>query len=408
MPEIPNSRRWTLVGLLFLAALINYLDRATISVALPAISADFTLTPASEGLLLSAFFWSYALMQIPMGWLADRWNVRWLYAAAFAVLSLACGLTGIVGSFAMLILLRILLGIGASIYMPGSTKVVSECFPAQERGLPSGIFDSGTNAGIVVGMMLVAFLVAKSGWRNMFIVIGFLALIWIIPWVLLFPSWLTARQPVRLSAKTRLPSSAGITLNRNLLGASLGWLCYSYFGYMTMAWLPDYFVKVRHLTLLKAGVFSALPFLVWAAAEPVGGWVADSMIRRGLNPTRVRKRAIAAAFMTGLLLIPAVWVTSVTTALVLICGSSLVGFGAGNILVVFQSCAPPEEVGMWMGVGNFTGNIGGILSPLVTGILIGRTGSYFAGFALAPFVLLGGLACFVFMVGKLQPPTTSL
>ncbi|MGH9469440.1 MAG: MFS transporter, partial [Terriglobia bacterium] len=126
--------------------------------ALPAISVDFSLTPASEGLLLSAFFWSYALMQIPMGWLADRWSVRWLYAGAFAVLSLACGLTGIVGSFAMLILLRILLGIGASIYMPGSTKVVSECFPPQERALPSGVFDSGTNAGIVVGMLLVAFL----------------------------------------------------------------------------------------------------------------------------------------------------------------------------------------------------------------------------------------------------------
>ncbi|MGH9451474.1 MAG: MFS transporter [Terriglobia bacterium] len=401
MPEITNSRRWTLVGLLFLAALINYLDRATISVALPAISIDFSLTPASEGILLSAFFWSYALMQIPMGWLVDRWNLRWLYAGTLALFSLACGLSGLVESFAMLILLRIVLGVGASVYMSGSTKVVSECFPPQERGLPSGVFDAGTNAGLVVGMLFIAILVAKSGWRHMFMIVGFLALLWIIPWVLAFPPALAAN---RAEPKRRKSSFGRATVNRNLIGASLGFLCYSYFGYMTMAWLPDYFVKVRHLTLLKAGAFSALPFLVWAVAEPLGGHAADSMIRRGMDPTRVRKRLIAVAFVTGLLLIPAVWVTSATAALVLVCASSLVGFGAANVLVIFQTCAPPQEVGTWMGIGNFMGNIGGILSPLVTGILIGRTGSYFAGFALAPLVLLAGLACFMLIVGKLEPP----
>ncbi|MGH9327281.1 MAG: MFS transporter [Terriglobia bacterium] len=405
MTSLSNSRRWTLVGLLFLAALINYLDRATLSIALPAISNDFSLNPTSEGLLLSAFFWSYALMQIPMGWLADRWNLRWLYAGAFALLSLTCGLTGIVGSFAMLIFLRVLLGVGASIYMPGSTKVVSQTFPPEERGLPSGVFDSGTNAGLVVGMLFVAILVAKTGWRHMFMLVGFLALIWIIPWVLAFPHALSEQHS---TPKTDKGSLRGATLNRNLLGASLGYLCYSYFGYMTMAWLPDYFVKVRHLTLLKAGAFSALPFLVWAVSEPIGGWVADTLIRRGMDSTRVRKSTIAFSFVTGLLLIPGVWVRSETAALVLICASSLVGFGAGNILAIFQICAPPQEVGTWMGVGNFTANIGGILSPLVTGIVISRTGSYFAGFALAPLVLLCGLACFVFLVGKVQQAPSSV
>ncbi|MGH9469116.1 MAG: MFS transporter, partial [Terriglobia bacterium] len=249
---------------------------------------------------------------------------------------------------------------------------------------------------------------AKSGWRHMFMLIGFLALLWIIPWVMAFPSALSSRPLAGNSEKPRRPAFGGISFNRNLVGASLGWLCYSYFGYMTMAWLPEYFVNVRHLTLLKAGVFSSLPFLVWAVSEPLGGWAADSMIRRGMDPTRVRKTVIAAAFVTGLLLIPAVWVTSVKAALVLICASSLVGIGTGNILAIFQTCAPPEQVGSWMGIGNFTGNIGGILSPLVTGILIGSTGSYFAGFALAPIVLLAGLACFLFIVGKLQPPPISL
>ncbi|MGH9326408.1 MAG: MFS transporter [Terriglobia bacterium] len=397
---ISSRRRWALVWLLFIASLINYLDRATLSVALPSISRDFSLTPTSQGLLLSAFFWSYALMQIPAGWLADHVDLRWLYAGCFALWSVACGLTGIVESFALLIALRILLGIGESIYLPGSTKVVSESFMPSERGLPSSIFDCGTRAGLAVGLLTMAWLVVESGWRHMFMLVGFFALLWIIPWILTFP----ATPPGRRQTSER-GSSRRVTFNRNLVGSSLGFLCFGYFGYLLMTWLPDYLVTVRHLTPLKAGAFSSLPFLIWAIAEPAGGWFSDRVIARGADPTRVRKGVIAAAFLCGLLLIPAARVESVTAAIALICGSSLVGFGSGNILVVFQTCAPPQEVGTWMGIGNFTGNIGGVLSPLVTGLLIARTGSYFAGFALAPIVLLGGLVCFVFLVGKVEPPS---
>lgn len=397
--QISNSRRWTLVGLLFLAALINYLDRATLSIALPEIGKDFSLTPASEGILLSAFFWSYALMQIPMGWLADRWNVRWLYAGAFALLAFACGFTGLVESFGMLIFSRILLGVGASVYMPASTKVVSKLFAPEERGLASGVFDSGTNSGLVVGMLTVALLVATFGWRHMFMMVGALALLWIVPWLLVFPHALAESFP---TPKTEHRSFfGGITFNRNLVGASLGYFCSSYFGYLTMTWLPDYLVKVRHLPLMTAGALSSLPFLVWALSEPLGGWIADHLIRRGMDPSRVRKTIIAVAFSTGLLIIPGLWAKSMSSAMIFICASNLVGLAAGNILAVFQTCAPPDQVGRWMGFGNFIANIGGVLSPLITGIVISATGSYMAGFSLAPIALLFGVVCFAFVVGKL-------
>jgi MFS family permease len=398
---ISNSRRWTLVGLLYLAALINYLDRAALSVALPDIAKDFSLTPASEGLLLSAFFWSYALMQVPMGWLADRWNVRWLYAGSFALLSFSFGLTGLVQSFVMLILVRVLLGVGASVYMPGSTKIVSEMFAPEERGLASGAFDAGTNSGIVVGMLSVAFLVATFGWRHMFMLIGALALLWIIPWLLVYPPHLTASRSKQQGTKTSLK---GITFNRNLIGAALGYFCSSYFGYMMMTWLPDYLVNVRHLPLLKAGAWASLPFIVWVAAELLGGWTADRLIRRGMSATRVRKGVIAIGFLAGLLLIPGLFAKNGTTAMILISASSFAGFGAGNILAIFQTCAPPDQVGRWMGFGNFIANIGGVLSPLITGLVIGATGSYLVGFSLAPVALLCGIGCFVFIVGKVQQP----
>src|SRR6266480_7038673 len=144
LPNVSNKRRWSIVGLLFTASLINYLDRAAISFALPLISREFHLTSESKGLLLSSFFWSYAIMQIPIGWCADRFNLRWLYAGAFALWSFAQGLTGFVGSVGMLIGCRIVLGIGESIYLVGGTKAISLFFPLSQRGLPCGLFDSGT------------------------------------------------------------------------------------------------------------------------------------------------------------------------------------------------------------------------------------------------------------------------
>src|SRR5262245_7745326 len=124
----PNSRRWTIVGLLFTASLINYFDRATISFALPLISKTLNLGPEAKGILLSAFFWSYALMQVPMGFFADRVNLRWFYAGAFILWSVAQGLTGFAGTLGALVGLRMLLGIGEAIYLPGGTRIVSLLF----------------------------------------------------------------------------------------------------------------------------------------------------------------------------------------------------------------------------------------------------------------------------------------
>jgi MFS family permease len=404
MPEISNRRRWSLVGLLFIATFVNYLDRATISVALPLISIDLSLSPMSKGVLLSAFFWSYALMQIPMGWLVDRFTLRWLYAASFVVWSLACALTGLAQTFAILIILRILLGIGEAIYSPGSLKFISEAFSAQERGLPTGLFDCGSRTGLAVGAVMIGWLVTVVGWRRMFVLVGVSALFWVIPWVLTFPPHFGVD---RKSRPPDRPFLRSVTFNRNLLGISLGYLCFGYYSYMLLTWLPDYFVQVRHLTLMHAALFTSLPFLIWAVAEPAGGLISDRLIKRGMDPTRVRKGVITVAFMSGLLLIPAMYVNSVTAAVFLLCGSCFVGFGSANLLVIFQTCAPPEQVGIWTGIGNFAGNIGGVLSPLITGFLISRTRSYIGGFVLAPIVLLTGLACYLFIVGKLEPPAVS-
>jgi ACS family D-galactonate transporter-like MFS transporter len=405
LPIVSNSRRWTVVGLLFTASLINYLDRAAISFALPLISKDFHLTPETKGLLLSSFFWSYALMQVPIGWCADRFNLRWLYAGAFALWSLAQGLTGLAGTLEVLIMFRILLGIGESIYLPGGVKIITLLFSGKERGLPSGLFDFGTRTGLILEGILVPWLLVRHGWRYTFLLLGFAGLIWIIPWLLVFPNRVRAvnNVPVASLVQKSAPIRWDALLNRDLLGICLGFFCFDYYWYVLVTWLPDYLVTVRHLTIVQAGFYGSLVFFTFGVCEPIGGWVADALIRRGWNETRTRKGIVTVAFIMGVFLIAAMRASNTSVAIWLLVAAALVGLATGNLLVILQCCAPFEKVGIWTGAENFAGNLAGIVAPLAVGFLIKRSGSYVPGFELGAIILLIGLLAYWFVVGELRP-----
>jgi ACS family D-galactonate transporter-like MFS transporter len=396
--------RWTIVGLLFMASLINYFDRATISFALPLISTELHLGPESKGVLLSAFFWSYTLMQIPMGVLADRVNLRWLYAGAFTLWSLAQGLIGFASGLGSLIALRVLLGIGEAIYLPGGSKIVSLLFPPEKRALPNGLFDAGTRTGLVTEGVLVPWMLIHYGWRASFSLVGFAALIWLIPWFLATPRELRVPPTARTAAHSVPFGQRVLTLvtNRNLLGICLGFFCFDYYWYFLVNWLPDYLVTSRGLTMMRAGIYAALPYLVFGVSEPVGGWIADRLIGAGWNETKVRKGIVTFAFLTGLMLIPAARVTTPGAALALIMGGCLVGLATGNLLVILQNCAPRAEIGLWTGIYNFVGNIAGILSPIITGVLISKTGSYTPPFVLAAALIAAGPLAFWLIVGEVK------
>jgi MFS transporter, ACS family, D-galactonate transporter len=403
--QVTNRRRWTIVGLLFVASLINYFDRATIAFALPLISRDLQLGPEAKGVLLSAFFWSYALMQIPMGVLADRVNLRWLYAAAFTLWSVSQGLVGFATGLGALIAFRVLLGVGEAIYLPGGSKIVSLLFTPAERGLPSGLFDAGTRTGLVIEGVLVPWMLTRYGWRTTFAAVGFSALVWLIPWFAATPRNLQGRAAHPAHVHDPIPHRLRVlATNRNMIGICAAFFCFDYYWYFLVNWLPDYLVTARGLTLLRAGIYAALPYLVFGASEPLGGWIADRLVMAGWSQTRARKTVVTVALLTGLFLIPASRVTSPLAAVALIIGGCLVGLATGNLLVILQACSPPEEIGLWTGAYNFVGNIAGILSPLMTGVLIAATGSYAPAFVLAAVLIaLGPLALWL-VVGELKPP----
>jgi MFS family permease len=384
---VSAARRWTIAGLLFASGLINYLDRSIVAVALPLIALDLHLGPASKGVLLSAFFWSYAIMQVPMGWIADRFHLRWVYAGFFVAWSLACGFTGFAGALGTLIVLRIVLGIGESIYVPGGMKIVSLLFERKERGLASGLMNCGTRAGLAVGAPVIAWLVVRVGWKNSFFVIGFSSLVWLVPWLLTFPS----RNRLPVAPAQGKPGSMIGRFDRNLLALCVGQICYSYYWYLLVTWLPDYLVESRHMPIQKAAGFAVVPYLTYAIGEPLGGWLADRLIRRGWRESRARKTIITVAFLTSLMLLPAGLASDDVFAVMLLGGAALVGLSTGNILALLQMAAPQDEVGLWSGIQNFAGNLSGIVAPLATGLLIARTGSHYPGFVVAVVVLLTGI-----------------
>jgi MFS family permease len=401
--SVTNARRWTIVWLLFAASLINYFDRQTLSYALPILAKDFHLDKWQQGWIASAFFWTYTSLQIPLGLCADRFNLRWLYAGAFALWSFAQGLTGFAGSLAMLIGCRMLLGVGEAIYLVGGTKVVSLFFPLAQRGLPCGLFDAGTRTGLVLEGLTIGLLLQTFGWRVTFAIVGFAALVWLVPWFLVTPAQMRDTTHAGES-RPRVTWSQFATLlrNRDLLGVLLGFFCFDYFWYVLITWLPSYLYDVRQMTILKAGIFASLPYLVFGVCQPLGGWVADRLIRNGWDAARTRKSIISVAFLSGLLIIPAAHVDSAKAALLLIMGACFVGLSAANQLVLLQGCTPPKQVGLAVGVYNTVGNIAGILTPLITGYIIKVTGSYTPAFVLAAVMLALSQLSYWFIVGPMR------
>jgi MFS transporter, ACS family, D-galactonate transporter len=403
--QLSNLKRWGAVWLMFLAAVINFIDRGSLSVALPLIAAEMNFSPAVQGTLLSSFFWSYAAMQIPMGWAVDRFDAKWVYACAFALWSMACGLTGLAGTLATLAIVRMILGIGESAYFASSTKLVSQLFPPAERGFPTGLFECGTSFGLAIGTVLTAYLSEKFGWRTMFAIIGFSGLVWLIPWIRFVPP--RRQTPFGMISAPNLAVGASerwITVNRNLVGVCIGFFCYNYRWYLLMTWLPTYLVKERGMTLLGAGIMAALPYWVYASMQPLGGRLGDVLIRRGLDASKVRKGLVVCGCVCGLLILPVPLMPSVPLVFALLMVSSLTGLAVANMMVIQQACAPPTEVGRWAGVMNCSGNLAGVAAPFVTGLLVGRTGSYMVPFALGGLIMIPGILAYLFVVDKVAPP----
>jgi MFS family permease len=397
-----SNREWRVLALLVASGFINYIDRTNLSVGATNIQHEFRLTSVQLGLLLGAFFFTYALSQLlgVAGWLVDRFHVSWILAAGFFLWSGAMGSTGLARSFVALFATRLMLGLGESVAYPSYSRILVNSFPEEHRGLTNAWIDAGTKSGPALGSLLGAITMASFGWRAVFVGLGFGSLLWLVPWLIWMPRGRAYSAPVDQSS---VPSVFRILVQRSAFFSALGLFCSNYFWYFLITWLPHYLETERHFSKTKMGVFASLAFLAVAVSSVVSGWLSDRWISRGGPPTRVRKTftGLGLAFSTIILPVALVRAENLAMGLLMLACLSY-GMFASNLWAITQTLAGPHAAGKWTAAQNGFGNFAGIVGPIVTGWLVQRTGLFSLSFAVAAGVALTGAAIFVFGIGPIE------
>ena len=401
-----GSQRWIILGLLSVGAIIAYCDRTNISAALahrPFVE-HFHLSDIDRGMLSSAFFWSYMVLQIPAGWWVDRYGVKIPYAFSFLIWCLSSAATGLTRSVSELATLRVLTGAGEAVVTPASFRWMRQHFSEQQSGLAVGIYMLGTKIGPAIGTPLAAWLITLYDWHLMFLIIGLAGLVWLIPWLLMVRND-RPEGPAKSRAAATLPL-------RNILASPVVWgtiiinFCYNYFVFYCMTWMPAYFVEQRHVSLTKMGLFSFFSFAGIAIVALLAGWAADLLIKRGRDAVAVRKAFVIAGFAIACTELIGVHSSSVQQALFWAV-VSLSGLGlttANNIALCRMTLLPPQAVGLVTGVQNVSTSLAGIVGPILSGWLLQISGGYQAPMmAIFFFLVLGGLTCLVLLRPEWAP-----
>lgn len=390
------------VPLLAVAVFINYVDRGNLATAAPLMKSELNLTGTQIGLLLSAFFWTYVPAQLLAGWLAEKINAYRTMALGLAIWSVATAASGVVSSFALLLGLRLLLGIGESAAFPCSSKLIGQHLPNEKLGAANGAIAVGLALGPAFGTFFGGMLMAHVGWRNVFLVFGLASLLWLVPW------WAsTRRASARVASEPRDPSAPTlfqIMRRREAWGAGLGHFCNNFAFYFVISWLPLYLVRSRGFSVEDMAVIGGLIYLVYAASSWATGWVSDRWMRGGASATLVRKTLlIANSTIVAASLVSAAFGDVAISIAALFCAGAAFGLATPTIYAVGQTLAGPPGAGTWVGLQNCLGNSAGIIAPIVTGMVVDRTGQFIWAFVIAAAVALTGAIGWGFIIRRVEP-----
>jgi ACS family D-galactonate transporter-like MFS transporter len=399
-----TNGQWRLIALLLSGMVFCYAQRGTLSIAAPFMIRDLGITTETMGIMLSAFSWCYSFMQVPSGWIVDRFGVRRAYAWGFALWSVACALTGAIRAIAAIVFFRVLMGIGQSVAFPASARTVANWFPDSERGFVNSTFLVGVRLGQALINAAGVGLIALYGWRGFFVIAGLLPLVWIVVWLRVLRPWEapgthTARPPG--GKRFTFASSFGLLRHRTVLGTFLGFFAYDYVWFVFVYWLPGYLRLERDFTPAQMAFHASVPFLVMSVVIVLSGLLSDRLIAAGYRELRVRKTFIVIGFAFAAAVVPAGLVqdndTAVWLLLISFCG---IGLAAPNTWSITQACCAKNLVGTVSGLQNFGGNVAGIIAPWLTGAIAYRTGSFAAAFVVCGFVLAGGALAYWLLMNE--------
>jgi MFS family permease len=390
----------TLVILVSTAVFITYVDRGTLATAAPLLQDELHLSASQLGILLSAFYYGYALVMAPVSWLVERYGARRMLAVGLVVWSLATTATGFANGFATILALRLLLGLGESPAFPAACKVFASALDVSKLGLANGWLSFGYLLGPVVGTLVGGLMMAVYGWRPVFIVFGCVSMLWLLPWSrVVIPESAAAVDP-----SLRLPSLRQILRQRSLWGACLGMFSANYSFFFILAWLPFYLVKARGLSIESMAWTASWAYLLNAVAALWMGWLTDRRIRAGASPTVFYKSLMALFHVAGIICMAGMMLLPTSGAIAtLFVFEFIVGVASPGLFAIPQIIAGPSAAGRWVGIQNAVGALPGFVAPLVTGILVDRTGQFALAFEIAAAVNILGLIGWLLMVQKVVP-----
>jgi len=424
--------RWTICGLLFLAATINYVDRQVIGILKSTLQAQFGWSEIDYSDIVFAFQLAYAIGFVFAGRLIDRIGTKAGLSIALTVWSLAAmahaGATvfgpaaaaalAIVGlkysaSVAGFIAARFALGIGESGNFPGAIKTVAEWFPRRERALATGLFNAGTNIGAIVTPLVVPFITIRFGWQAAFVVTGALGLGWLALWWALYQSpaahprlsdaeraYINTDPPdpiVHVSWKTLLPHRQTWAVATAKFMTDPVWWLYLF-------WIPDFFSRRFGLSLMELGPPVIVVYLVSDVGSVFGGWLSSSLLKRGWTPNAARKTAMLVCATAVVPIVAAPGVTGMWTAVALISLAAAAHQGwSANVYTLASDMFPRQAVGSVIGFAGMSGAVGGMLIAKLTGYVLQTTGSYVPVFIIAGTTYLVTLAIVHILSPSLEP-----
>jgi len=352
--------------------------------------------------VLSAFFWVYSFMQVPAGWVVDRFGVKRAYSLGFIFWSLASTFTGLARGLASLIGLRVALGMGQAITFPATARAVANSFPERERGTVTGIYLTGVRLGQALITWVGASFLVRYDWKTFFLVTGLIPLVWLFPWNKFLNKWETSRSSGgQKSVQSNASFLEGLSLlkRRSVFGIFLGFFAYDYAWYVFVTWLPGYLLLERHFTPREMGVYSATPFVAMSVIIILSGLLSDRLVSKGNEERKVRKTFIIVGLVVGCLIVPAGMVADKMTAVWLLtislCG---LGIASPNTWTLTQAVCEKKIVGTVAGIQNFGGNLGGILAPALTGFIAHITNSFALALGLVGLILVVGMYAYWFLI----------
>jgi MFS family permease len=400
-PSVGDGRgaRVLLVVLLAAVLFINYADRGLLSIAAPLAQSELHLTDSQLGLLFSAFFWTYALAQIPVGWVAERYGAHRVLALGLVVWAAATMLVGLASGFVTLILLRMFLGLGESTGFPCVAKLLAAAVPVEQLGIANGFVGAAYSFGPAVGALAGGMLMVRFGWRSAFMVFGVLSLLWLLPWL-------------RVGHRGGAPSERGdpgsppmrvLLATRALWGTTIGLFCANYVFYFMMSWMPVYLVRERGFSLGEMASLTSASYVVMGVCALLGGVGVDRYIRRGGSANRGYKATMAVVHVGAVVCMLVMAFGSAPLAIASIfVYQALNGASAAGLYAIPEILGGTQATGRWVGIQNSGGSLAGVAAPWLTGVIIDMTGHFTVAFLVAAVMSFLGLVGWLGMVPGLE------